>query len=263
MEIIEKKESYTSLESALSGVQDFSMHFIVLFNRSLTVGERSICDLVIFGKTVKEWVKSCSGGRGRITEIEYSNENAVIELISPYLGNETYTIVLYADTPLLRFPSIMSLVEEMNVRGQNVKKLKRGYIFNTKFIKSTTSIYAPEQSTEFDDEFFTVRDNQTFMIATNVIKQRIFAYHISNGVIILSEATTTIDAEAEIESGVIIHQNNAVLGHSYIKKGTILYPNNVIKDSYIGCRCLLKGGYIENAKVVDETIIEPFSKIVL
>ncbi len=264
MEIIEKTKVYTSIESALTRAQDVSMHLIILYNSNISfVPDKPICEMAIFGKTVKEWVRSCNGGRCRTTEIEYSSDNNITDLIRPYLSNDKYTIVLYADTPLVRYSSIISILEEMDVRGQNVKKLKRGYIFNTEFIKTAPSVYAPEQQTRFDDEFYTVIDSNTFMVAYNILKQRILAYHLSNGVVILNESSVLIDAEVEIESGVIIHQNNVLLGGSFVKSGTVLYPNNVIKNSFIGSNCTLLGGYLENAKVQNGTVIEPFSKIIL
>lgn len=264
MEIINETKVYTSIDSALNKAQDFSIHFIILYNRNLAfVKGTAICDMPIFGKTIKEWVRSCSGGRYRCTEVAYTNESNVTDLIRPYLSNDKYTVVLYADTPLIRFSSILAIVEDMEIRDQNVKKLKRGYVFNTNFIKTATSVYAPEQQTRFDDEFYAVVDSSTFMVVYNIIKQRILSYHLSNGVVILNDATTIIDAEVEIESGVIIHQNNVLLGGSFIKGGSVLYPNNVIKDSYVGNNCTLLGGYLENAKIQDGTTIQPFTKIIL
>lgn len=264
MEIIEETKVYTSIENALSRAQDFSIHFIILYNPNLAFcPNKPICEMDVFGKTLREWVKSASGGRFRTTEIKYTNESNITDLIRPYLSNDKYTVVLYADTPLIRFSSIISLIEDMDARDQNVKKLKRGYIFNTNFIKTATTIYAPELPTQFDDEFYAVVDANSYKVVYSIIKQRIMAYHISNGVIIMNENTITIDAEVEIESGVVIHQNNAIFGNSFIKSGTTLLPNNTIKDSYVGRDCLLKGGYLENAKVQDGTVIEPFAKIIL
>ena len=219
--------------------------------------------MLVFGKSFRQWVKSASGGRFRVSELKYSDDGNITDLIRPYLTQDNYTVVLYADTPLLRYSTIISLIEEMEMREQNVKKLKRGYIFNTNFIKSATNIYAPQLPSQYDDEFYAVVDANSYNVVYNIIKQRIMAYHLSKGVIIVNENTVTIDADVEIESGVVIHQNNAIFGSSVVKSGTILYPNNVIKDSYIGRACCLKGGYLENAKVQDGTTIDPFTKIIL
>ncbi len=264
MEIVTEKKEYTSIESALNGDFDFSCHFIILFNNDLCLSaNQTICQMNIFGKTIKEWVKSCAGGKYRTTEIMYSNSDNITERIRPFLTEDKYTVVLYADTPLLRFASIMALIDDFNVKGQNVKKLKRGYIFNTEFIKNAQSIYAPSMPTEFDDEFFTVVDTPSYIHAQNVIKMRIIAYHIGNNVIITNEENVYIDADVEIEGGAVLYGANTIFGNSYISKGAVLYPNNVIIDSYIGKNCTLKGCFLQNAKVKDDSIIEPFTKIVL
>ena len=94
-----------------------------------------------------------------------------------------------------------------------------------------------------------------------IMKRRIMTYHILNGVQILDTNSTYIEAEVEIQSGVIIYPNNNLFGKTLIEKGAIIYPNNTIKDSIICENAKVSSSYIESAKVQANAVVEPYTKV--
>ena len=66
-----------------------------------------------------------------------------------------------------------------------------------------------------------------------------------------------IDPTVIIEKDVTIYPPNTILGKSYIKSGTIIYPNNLIVDSTIGSNCKIYSSTISNSTVGNFVSIGP------
>ena len=114
----------------------------------------------------------------------------------------------------------------------------------------------------YEDKNLLVVDNaKELNYVSNILYNKILNYHIKNGVIIFGQNNIYIDADVEIESGVIIYPNNILKGQSIIEKGVILESGNVIKDSIVSSG-IIKSSYIENSKITNASIIQPFSKII-
>ena len=72
---------------------------------------------------------------------------------------------------------------------------------------------------------------------------------MANGVVILGENSVFIDADCEIDGGVVIYPNNVIEGQSIVSYGSVLKSGNILKNSIIAENCLLEGAYIENSKI--------------
>lgn len=239
------------------------VRFLVLYDKGKRLANGvSIADIEMFGKSCKTWVKA-SAGSFKVQEVLFNEGDDIVGAIKPHLGLEPITVVLYGDTPLVRHATMMQILSEFKMRDQNVRKLRRGYVFNTEFIKGATSIYAPEMNQEPAEDFMNVTNNVDFIKIEAILKSRIMSYHLANGVIIHDPSTTYIDADVEVQPGVEIYPNNNLYGNTFIESRVKLLPGNTIVNSYIGTRSEITSSYIKNAKIKEGTILEPFTKVIL
>lgn len=240
-----------------------NIKYIVLINPKSSIdGKHSIAQTKIFGKAIYEWITFATMG-GKCQFINYDENDTIVNIVKPYLGEEEITIVLYGDTPLIRATVLQSIVEDFKCKGQKVRKLKRGYLFDTEFLKTADSVYAPSINEEPDEDFFAVGNAIDFETCVKVLKERILSYHKRNGVIFIDSQSVYIDAEVDIASGVTIYPYTHIYGNSIIESGAIIEPNCIIKNSYIGKNAVVKCSYLENVRIADNAIIEPFTKVVM
>ena len=209
---------------------------------------RIISKQMLFGKPIIDWVKA-SAGEFKVKVVEYYQNDNVLSLIRPHLGNEGITIVLYDDTPLLRHSTLMNILSDFTFRDQKVRKLPRGFIFNTAYIKQNEKIYASELDEDVNDDFLCVNNPNALCIAVMKMKSRILSYHLSNGVIILDPNSTYIDADTDIAKGTIIYPNNNILGACNIGENVTLLPNNILLDCAVGAGSTLLGCNLEKVRI--------------
>ena len=138
---------------------------------------------------------------------------------------------------------------------------QEGFIIKTDFIKN--NIYFAQGVNLYEDKNLLIVDNaKSLSYVSNSLYNKILAFHQKNGVIIFGQNTVFIDADVEIESGVIIYPNNVIQGQSIIGQGVVLQSGNIIRDSIITNGCTLKACFVENSKITSGAAIEPFSKII-
>ena len=217
-------------------------------------------DHILYGKSVKDWVKLATAN-ANILEIEARKTDDILSLIRPKLNEKKYTVVLYADTPLLTKKTFLEILEYVKIKEISTLKLTRGYVFETSYIKELEKIYNP-QTAYFDEEDFMAAYNlkQLSMIG-DILKSRILSYHLSQGVRIIDPATTYIDAEVEIEEDVVIYPNNTIKGKSYLEKGVTLRENNVLENAYILEHATITSSFILNSVVGRHCGVGPYAFI--
>lgn len=236
---------------------------IILLNKNFDfVVSRTPYDIDICGKKMWEWV-ALSCGDCEIKTTVCTEESDILTLIKPYLNNKKWTFVLYSDTPLFSNKTFVSVMEYVRAKQVNVLKLERGYVFDTEYIKNAESLISiPSKEFGTSKDFIVVNDTKSLYDVTQIIKNRILDYHVSNGIIFADKNSVFIDANVIIESGTKIKQNNSLLGLTYIGKNCIIEPNNVIKDSIISNNCEIKYSYIENSRISENIIVGPFESVI-
>lgn len=259
--IIDEKIIDTRVEP-LKLDENLSVKLVVLVRKNFSLdGIHNVSDMNCYGKTIKEWAVS-SAGNFPCQIVSYGLSDNVTDIVKPCIGSEKVLIALYAETPLIRHSTLVELVNDFIYRKQKVRKFKRGYIFDADYLKSVENVYAPEIGQEESEDFMPITNMMDLNNVFQIMKKRIMAYHISNGVQIIDSSNTYIEAEVEIEKGVIIYPNNNLLGRTIVQKGAILYPNNTIKDSIICENAKVYSSYLESAKVQANSVVEPFTKAI-
>lgn len=215
----------------------------------------------ICGKKMVDWVKlSTSGCKQK--ELENVEEVFLFEKLAPIVENFEYVAVFYGDTPLLKKSTFFDVMQYFSSNHMNVMKLPRGYVFRSEYLQ-TAKIMLSSSLNIFDEEdFLKISTAKEISHAFAVLQKRIIEYHKENGVIFFGENTIFIDADVEIESGVIVYPNNVISGQSYIGKDCIIESGNYIFDTIICDDVFVCQSYLEKSKVERGKVVGPFEKII-
>ncbi len=219
---------------------------------------KNMPDLLLCGKTLLDWVLNAGSGCERKVIEDCEDIMARVRSIST---SKQIIAVFYSDTPLFDKASFNHFCNYFSSRNMNFLKLSRGFIVKTDFLKSNVAI--AQGASALDDKSLMVADSsKTLNLMSSILYNKILNYHIKNGVIIYGQNTVFIDADVEIESGVIIYPNNILMGESIIAGDVVLESGNVIKNSIISNNVTIKSSYIENSKISQGEVIEPYSRII-
>ena len=225
-------------------------------------GTRTPYDIDICGKKMWEWV-AMVGDDCELRTTVCTEESNILTLIKPYLDDRyKYTAVLYSDTPLLEKSTFVKIMQFVRAKQTNVLNLKRGFVFDTQYIKNAESISSLPILDFGEQDFFKVSTMLDVEVVRKKLQQKINAYHEQNGVIFIDSATTYIDADVIIEVGTKISPNNTILGQTYIGKNCVIEPNNTIKDSVISDNCVLKTSYVCESRISENIVVGPFESVI-
>lgn len=247
---IPEEESSVLPEQAFSK-QDFQWVandtlFVVVRNR--IGGNLAQFDTKICGRPMIDFVLMAGGGCE--TRVVDDNEN-IIEVLKNIQTQKPYMLVLYSDTPLMQKQTVYEIMDYFTKNRLNGMALSRGYCFKVDFLRNIDMFNASVLE-KFDEQAFTqVKDNKSYVFASNIIQEKIIDFHIQNNVAILDRNSVVIDADVEIEGGVIIKKNNVLKGQTSIGKDCILQENNVLLNSIIGQSCELFDCCICDSKIAD------------
>ena len=237
--------------------------YIILKNSAFCLyGEVPTYQMDVCGKKIIDWTKNACKG-SEIIEVEYNLQDNIFDIVKKHAKDKPVVCVLYADSPLLTQIVLNDVWNLFASSGESICRLPRGFIMQKQALSKPVSILDVKRIAEgYTKEFFAVNNLYAYQEVQTTMRQRIVAYFMEKGVVFRDIASVYIDADCDIEPGVIIFPNNNIYDGSQIKQGCVLYPNNTIINSTINKNCTLKGGFIENSIVESNTIIEAFSKMV-
>lgn len=221
---------------------------------------QNLSRLPICGKPMIEWVSIATAGPVQKIIREPADGN-FLEDVKGYCRGKKYLAVFYSDTPLLQRNTFCEIMDYFSKNRYNVIELPRGYVFRVDYLLTIDEIFSPMKKSFSPRNFDQINCAKSLAYANKVLQEQILNYHKENGVILIGENTIFIDADVEIESGVIIYPNNVIKGQTIIGKNVVLESGNVIKDSIIGDNCEVAGSYIVKSKVKDGEKIKPFTNL--
>ena len=201
--------------------------------------------LKICGKTMTEWVLMAGGQCQKIV----LKDGDVLETLRSLQTDKKIMAIFYNDAPLLDRNAFCRILDYFSSKSINFLQLARGFIVKTEFLKNNPSFISGVTG-GYEDEALLVADSASVLSYVHkYLNRKILNYHIANGVVIFGENTVFIDADCEIEGGVVIHPNNVIEGQSIISAGCVLESGNIVKNSIISPNCILKGTFIQNSKI--------------
>ncbi|HAJ77504.1 MAG TPA: hypothetical protein DCO89_00350 [Clostridiales bacterium] len=277
MEVLESIDTKEMMQNFKEFEEENEICTVILNVENKLFGEEiKPYNLKLFGKTMTEWVSSAVYD----TNIKYASldfKDDILPVVKATSNkNSKYTVVLFSDAPLIQRKTFMQIMEYFKIKGLSVLKLTRGYVFETKYLMQIENLYNP-QTEYFEEEDFIICSNlkQTAMVS-EILKNRILNYFMKKGVVIEDPASTFIDADCQIEAGVIIKPFNQILNKSIIEKnaiidsyckidGSVVLENATLegctiinslvgKNSKIGKNCVI----ISNTKICDNVEVPPF-----
>ena len=218
-------------------------------------------DIEILGKSMLDWVKIALSG-SFIAAVDYGGETPVPLAVRPFLDlSAQYTVILYSDTPLISKRSVVDAVAALDENGQNVLKMTRGYVFRTAFLMSVDKIYTEQTFYLEEEDFITAFNYKQIQLITDVLKSRIIAFHMENGVYFEDSQSAFIGSDVKIGKNVRIAPGNTVLGNTVIGDGVTLKCGNVIENCVIDDGATVDSSRLYSSFIGKRTKVGPFAYI--
>ena len=193
--------------------------------------------------------------------VEYNLEDDIIKVIKRNLNNKKYVAVVFSDTPLIRRHTFLEILDYFKYKSLCALKFNRGYVFDAEYLLSVEKVYNPQVQNFNEEDFIKVVDEKSFAMCLETLKKRILAYHMDRGVIIKDLNSVFIDAEVNIDKGVIIENNVNLQGKTVIKNSCLIGSNVKIKNAIIEENCVIENASIENSIIKQNAKITDFSVI--
>lgn len=257
----EKEESSVFTNTLIKSVNHEYIANEVLFVVVKAYNEELVKNLpchILCGKKMIDWV--LMAGNGCEQRVVDDCED-IVERIKNINTDKNYIAVFYSDTPLFDKCAFNKVMDYFSSNGMNFLKLSRGFIAKTEYLKNLNLIYQSTTGAYEEKALLQVNTAKKINIVSSLLYNKILNYHINNGVIIHGQNSVFIDADVEIESGVVIYPNNVIEGQSVIASGAVLQCGNIIKDSIISNNSVVSASYIERSKIGQGVTVAPFSKI--
>ncbi len=215
--------------------------------------------LMLCGKKMEDWVRLAGSACQQIV-IEDCED--IIAKVRQIETDKRYIAVFYSDTPLLDKATFYKIMDYFAGRSINFLQLTRGFIVKTEFIKNSPNFLQSATGGNGSFEILRCTNAADLSKAFEILNERIVNYHLANGVTIFGKNTVFIEADVEIDSGVIIHPNNIIKGNTIISAGCEIGNGNVIENSILLNGCKVSGSVIIDSKLNEGTTLEWGSKVI-
>jgi len=106
-----------------------------------------------------------------------------------------------------------------------------------------------------------INDRAALAAADRLLRDRITAEHMRNGVTIVDPGSTIIDAGVEIGQDARIEPFTVLSGATVIAQDALIGPRSEIRDSRIGPRTRVWASVVEESTVAEDVQIGPFSHV--
>lgn len=239
-ELVEKVQPLVS-SASLEWIKDETLVLIVKTKSELN-------DVLILGKTMAEFVSLATSV---CTQKIVDGEDKIFETLLKYAQEYKQIAVFYSDTPLLQKTTFFEIMQYFASKKMNFLPLKRGFVIKSDYIENFETLLSTPLDHFGRDDFYVVNDAASMAYAFHVLNRRIIEYQKSQGVILFGENTIFIDADVQIESGVIIYPNNVLQGETVICKGVVLQSGNTITSSIICDDAEVGQSYVKNSKILE------------
>lgn len=266
MEMVEKLEKLLILndEPEFSVCDDTKVSaefFILCEENAETDLSKDVFDCKLCGMSILNWVVRACLSQPKVIRVE-EGANA-LEVIRPYLGDAEYSVVFYANTPLLNRTHVQDLLGFVYRKGMNACKLKRGYVFKTDYIRRNSEIYSIDTYDFSSNDFFEIKSHENLAFAREILSDKILSYHRKNGVYFENEKDLSIDANTDIGYACEIFSNATIGNGTKIGERTLIGKNATIYGSSIGNNVKLGVQTIViNSIIKDNVLIENGSIVI-
>ena len=270
-EMIETEVKELDVETVVQKVNDtepevLSSSFQWVKEETLVLVVRANCDIMenasnfdLCGKKMIDWVLiATSACAQKIVD----DENMLFQTLLKFAHEYKYIAVFYSDTPLLQTSTFLEVMKYFSAKKMNFLPLQRGFVIKSDYVENYNNLLSAPFVGFGIDDFYVVNSAKSFSYAHKKLNKRILNFHKEQGVILLGEESIFIDADVQIESGVVIYPNNYLKGESYIGKNVTLESGNYIFDTIVCDNAFVIQSYLEKSKVPEGKTVGPFEKLI-
>lgn len=218
-----------------------SADFFILCDDEINLFNQHVYDVRASGMSLLNWVVRACGRQPKILKIEPGQE--ILDVIKPYVDYQAeYSVVLFADTPLVNRSHIFDLLGFVHRKRMSVCWLKRGAIFNNDYIRENNEFYSVDEYDFSSNDFMKVDTYENFYAAKKVLSQKIIDYHKNNGVYFGNEDNVTIDANVEIGVNSKIGAGACIVNGSKLGENVSIGQNCMVSGSKVGANTSVCAG---------------------
>lgn len=236
-------------------------YFIICEEGNCLFGD-NVFDLQIAGMSVLNWVVRACAKQPKI--LRGSPSQDALEIIKPYVdASVEYSVILYADTPLLSKNHIFDLLDFVQRKQMNVCKLKRGVIFKNDYILENSEFYSVDEYDFASKDFFQIKDVKAYEEAKCVLVKKVLDYNKRNGVYFENEQCINVDANTEIgklskfATNVSVSKGSNIGENCLVNKNTTISGSKIGRSVVIGANCQIEASIIkDNARIGDGVCIK-------
>lgn len=219
---------------------------------------KDLPNLKICGKKMIDWVLLAGSN---CEQLIIDDCEDIINRVRNINTDKKYIALFYSDTPLLDKATFFMIMDYFASKSMNFLQLTRGFIVKTDFLKNNPNFITSTTGGNDIADLLICDCASKLVKAQEILNERIANYHIKNGVTIFGKNTVFIDADVEIDSGVVIYPNNILQGECIISSGTVIESGNIIENSIVLSGCTIKGSYIKDSKITEGKKVDFGSKI--
>lgn len=220
----------------------------VLVLRPTQYDKENVLDTKICGRSIIDWVKNAVN-KWHHKFVSTGPDDDVLTVFRDNITSAKWTVVIYADMPLLERRSIETALEYAVLKGVNALQLPRGYIFNTEFVKTNDEFLLTDFVPVNPADYTVALGNAQIAKIRGEINLRINFEYIQKGVQIISVKDTYIDCPVEIGAGTVIEPNTYIYGETRIGQNVKIMSGSRIENATIG-----DGTVINASEIFDSTI---------
>lgn len=219
------------------------------------VGDCSVC-----GLTLAEWVARACPEEPIMLSVQ-EGEN-VLDIIRPYATDAEYSVVLYANTPLVVRAHIVDMLGFVYRKRLSACKLKKGFIFRNDYVRRSSQILSVDTYDFSSIDLFEVKTSSDLGDVQSCLEKRLMDYHTKNQVEFAS-INVSLDASVEIGFGTTVCGGASILDRTEIGTDSSIGANVTIENSKIGNDVTIGAGAVIKGSVIkDGAIIEAGALII-
>lgn len=260
MEMYEELDNYIVIDEepefmAETEEEISATYFILCESSNGQVLPKNIYEYEICGMTSLNWVARACDGQPVVLRANEGDE--IIKLIRPFVKNTDYSVVLFANTPLVNKQHLKDLLGFVDRKHMNACKLKKGYVFKNDYILRNDEIYSVDTYEFSSNDFFEVNTLEDLSIAQESLAKKVLSYHMLHGVYFERPEVGSVDATSEIGYNTYVSSNVSIVKNSTVGENCEIKEDAIIKGSKIGDNVVIgEGAFIISSVIKDGAKID-------
>lgn len=236
--------------------EEISANYFILCEKSRSSNlPKNIYEYDICGMSSLNWVVRACDKQPIVLRVNEGDD--VISLIRPYAKNADYSVVLFANTPLVNKQHIKDLLSYANRKHMNACKLRKGFVFSNDFVLNNDELFSVDTYVFSSNDFFEVNSLEDLSYAQESLSKKVLSYHMFHGVYFERPEVGSVDATSEIGFNTYVASNVSIVKNSALGDNCEIKEDAIIKGSKIGNNVIIgEGAFIISSVIKDGAKID-------